>query len=70
MHHSIPNSIFSSHDVLRNACVLLQAVTEAGNVDARLSMYIVSYVIVSNWIVLQVYLKLVSVDFKQHSTVL
>ncbi len=37
--------------------------TESGEVDSRLSIYIVSYVVISNWIVLQVDSKLDRVDY-------
>ncbi len=47
---------------------LSQAVTEEGDVDAKLSIYIVSYVIVSNWIVLQVHLNLEFVYYMWHWT--
>jgi hypothetical protein len=33
---------------------MLQAVNDEGDVNGRLAVYIVSYVIMSNWIVLQV----------------
>ena len=33
---------------------MLQAVNDEGDVNGRLAIYIVSYVIMSNWIVLQV----------------
>ncbi len=34
--------------------VLAQVVTRGGSVDGRLAAYIVSYVVVTNWVVLQV----------------
>jgi hypothetical protein len=52
----VAENVFSSKFVAEGNKMhfLSQAVTEEGDVDAKLSIYIVSYVIVSNWIVLQV----------------